>query len=714
MGAFTFGFRALSGVNSEETARSVDRPHTERTQATMVQVEPGIHFSGDSFGVVWLFPIPLAVRETWQRKQFRSYGTGFGTALEAFYRPNPEGAGVVLGAGGTVYPYYFTRGDEVVEGREQEGVTRTIERWRGQGYGFVGFHIGEADLLATGGYAVENTYSHLPAPDHVIVGFAVRVLPGGKAPEPAPPSPASPPPVAAAPKPVATLGLSATELDFGEVVVKERSSQTLTITNNGTAPLEIKEMKIQGDYLAFGFSPAPERVPAGGSATIEITANPTLEGETTGQLVFETNDDSHKTVSVDLKVTGVAPPALPVLVLGTAEIDFGVISLGKKSRPREFVINNNGKAPLLLTEIKTDNPVFQVTVNNLTIAAGSSGEIEVTASPTGEGEINGQLLFESNDPNNKSVAKGLKVQGNASVASMELSHEVLDFGGVTIGKQGRLVLTIHNYGTKALGVSGIKVTGDPSFTVATTELTIAPETSGTVEVVVSPKMAGAIQAQLELQSTDPNKPSLSIPLKVEGKVRAVAIADFFDLVEGLKDPNIRVDRAGGKVLIVSDVKFATGKATAPDARREATNSRLFSQAMDYIIRSIKGIEKVLPSGHKLRVRVVGHTDSVGSEASNQTLSGGRATMVAGKLHEEIAKDGSAIGSFETCSTADPFFCAEGKGESQPVANNNSEGGRAKNRRTEVFLEVILPTSAAPAPSEPAPAPVPNPSGTPDL
>lgn len=73
---------------------------------------------------------------------------------------------------------------------------------------------------------------------------------------------------------------------------------------------------------------------------------------------------------------------------------------------------------------------------------------------------------------------------------------------------------------------------------------------------------------------------------------------------------------------------------------------------------------------KLEVIVaVGHTDSVGSETYNQTLSTNRAEAVKSFL---VGKG----------LDADRIF-TEGKGKGQPVADNQSEDGRAKNRRVEI-------------------------------
>lgn len=71
------------------------------------------------------------------------------------------------------------------------------------------------------------------------------------------------------------------------------------------------------------------------------------------------------------------------------------------------------------------------------------------------------------------------------------------------------------------------------------------------------------------------------------------------------------------------------------------------------------------------VKVIGHTDSVGSDAYNQALSERRARSVANYLTAQ----GVPAGKLST----------EGRGESQSVADNASDAGRAQNRRVELHI-----------------------------
>lgn len=69
------------------------------------------------------------------------------------------------------------------------------------------------------------------------------------------------------------------------------------------------------------------------------------------------------------------------------------------------------------------------------------------------------------------------------------------------------------------------------------------------------------------------------------------------------------------------------------------------------------------------ITATGHTDSIGSDAYNQALSERRAAAVKGYLVEKGVNSGA--------------IQAIGKGESQPVADNKTAEGRAKNRRVDI-------------------------------
>ncbi len=86
--------------------------------------------------------------------------------------------------------------------------------------------------------------------------------------------------------------------------------------------------------------------------------------------------------------------------------------------------------------------------------------------------------------------------------------------------------------------------------------------------------------------------------------------------------------------------------------------------------AIAEIGKLMKSTPKLRLLVVGHTDAVGAFDSNRDLSQRRAGAVVSALRTQFGIDASRLQSFGASFAA-------------PVESNESEAGRAKNRRVEL-------------------------------
>jgi outer membrane protein OmpA-like peptidoglycan-associated protein len=86
---------------------------------------------------------------------------------------------------------------------------------------------------------------------------------------------------------------------------------------------------------------------------------------------------------------------------------------------------------------------------------------------------------------------------------------------------------------------------------------------------------------------------------------------------------------------------------------------------------LESFAQYLKENRELRVEIQGHTDNVGNPKDNEALSTNRAFSVKTML-EELGVDGKRIS-------------AKGYGARKPVADNNTEKGRAKNRRTEFLI-----------------------------
>jgi outer membrane protein OmpA-like peptidoglycan-associated protein len=88
-------------------------------------------------------------------------------------------------------------------------------------------------------------------------------------------------------------------------------------------------------------------------------------------------------------------------------------------------------------------------------------------------------------------------------------------------------------------------------------------------------------------------------------------------------------------------------------------------------RFLDGVAASLAGAPGLTILVLGHTDSVGSEAVNKRISLDRANSAK----DYLVGRGVAV----------ERITAEGRGESEPVADNQTSDGRALNRRVELLI-----------------------------
>jgi outer membrane protein OmpA-like peptidoglycan-associated protein len=123
-----------------------------------------------------------------------------------------------------------------------------------------------------------------------------------------------------------------------------------------------------------------------------------------------------------------------------------------------------------------------------------------------------------------------------------------------------------------------------------------------------------------------------------------------------------------KLDIPSDISFDTGKSVIKPEMRPVLDR--FAQT--------------LAANPATTVRIIGHTDNTGSDAINDPLSVNRAASARDYL--------TARGVNAT------RIAIDGRGSHEPVADNSTAAGRAKNRRIEIFVAEPEPV-AAPAPRQ---------------
>ena len=147
-----------------------------------------------------------------------------------------------------------------------------------------------------------------------------------------------------------------------------------------------------------------------------------------------------------------------------------------------------------------------------------------------------------------------------------------------------------------------------------------------------------------------------------GAIAGGGVGYYMDVQEAklrqrLDGTGVCVTRVGDNITLnmPSNITFALNSADL--------NSQFFS--------ALEGVGVVLKEYNKTVIEIAGHTDSSGSDQYNQTLSQRRAQAVANYLTSQGVKGERLI--------------TVGAGEAHPVASNDTEQGRASNRRVELTI-----------------------------
>jgi OOP family OmpA-OmpF porin len=153
--------------------------------------------------------------------------------------------------------------------------------------------------------------------------------------------------------------------------------------------------------------------------------------------------------------------------------------------------------------------------------------------------------------------------------------------------------------------------------------------------------------------------------------------------DGCPDGDALIKVEGKQIVLLEQIRFGTNSA-----RIVGKESKILLTAVATVLKRNPGFA---------RIRIEGHTDNEGNADQNRTLSEKRAKSVLDALVKKGVKRDR--------------LHALGHGPDKPLTSNDTEEGRAKNRRVEFHIEDALPETNTVAPAA-APAPAPAPATTP--
>jgi hypothetical protein len=208
--------------------------------------------------------------------------------------------------------------------------------------------------------------------------------------------------------------LSPASLSFSGVLVgKSSATQSVKVSNTGTATLTVSAVTANGDFSQTNNCTAG--VAAGSSCTITVTFSPTAAWSRGGSIVITDNaynNSQQVALLVGMGNSGAAASVSP------SSLSFGNQTLGTGSAGKTVTLSNTGSAGLNITSILASGDYSQTNNCGGSLNAGANCTISVTFAPSNTGSRAGYITVNDTDP---AFLQKVSLSGNGTAESTAVS-----------------------------------------------------------------------------------------------------------------------------------------------------------------------------------------------------------------------------------------------------------------------------------------------------
>ncbi|MDP3156076.1 MAG: choice-of-anchor D domain-containing protein [Archangium sp.] len=317
-------------------------------------------------------------------------------------------------------------------------------------------------------------------------------------------------------------------VDFGTVDAQAALLQTVTLHNIGNCTLTLFEATLADTGAGFTCdlcdTTFPKEVWPGRSLEIQLSYTPSAVRNSVTELTLLSDDKEYPTLRIPIKANYIGTSQL---VASPSPVDFGYTAQGRLTR-RTVQLSNQGtgSAPVTINSVALspadtmDFALVPLTSLPRTLAPAS---IDRTAVQTLEVRYTPRTLADHTADLVVTTNKGtftVPLSGTSSSApGVTVTPAMIDLGDVTLGTSTFRTITVVNGGGAPLTVrptwSGMMFTTDFS-----TNPQIVPDVLPSqyveVQVLVTATREGVLQSILNLETNDPLRPTVSIPVTARG------------------------------------------------------------------------------------------------------------------------------------------------------------------------------------------------------
>jgi Abnormal spindle-like microcephaly-assoc'd, ASPM-SPD-2-Hydin len=372
------------------------------------------------------------------------------------------------------------------------------------------------------------------------------------------------------------LTVSPTVVNFGSVPLNIASTQSVTLTSTGTAPVILSAATVTGPPFSVNGATFPLTVNPNQSVTLQVQFDPTAAGAASGQMTLASNSTTGATTRIQLSGTG-TPATTPQLMVSTNSLSFGNVAVNSTAT-LPVTLTSSGTAPLTINAATVNGMGFADPGATLptTLSPNQSVTLQVKFSPTAAGAATGQLTVTSNSSTGGSAVVQLSGTGTAATTTtpqLLFSSTALAFGSVPAGSTATLSLTLTASGTAPVAISSAALQGTGfSDSGATFPMTLNPNQSVTLKVQFDPTASGAATGTLTVSSNSTTGGTTQVQLSGNGTAVQHSIDLTWDAPSSSSDPvagyNVyRSTNGGGSFTVLN---------SSPDGQTDYTDSAVQS------------------------------------------------------------------------------------------------------------------------------------------
>jgi hypothetical protein len=169
-------------------------------------------------------------------------------------------------------------------------------------------------------------------------------------------------------------------IDFKSVVVGQKNSQTIKITNSGAESIGLEQLRVSGSGFTLSPAKVPVILPVGAQVSVSVVFAPSSTSGASGSLVISSSDLK---APVSVPLSGSGEKATPALVASPASLNFGTRAV-KSSTSQSVTLKNTGNIALAIDSVSLAGSAFSTTglAKGISLSPDQQVEFQVWFHPT--------------------------------------------------------------------------------------------------------------------------------------------------------------------------------------------------------------------------------------------------------------------------------------------------------------------------------------------